>query len=80
MDYEATDAYYSRGAVTCVHNGTRFWIADDPANVATAIPERARRYRSIADAEQAAKTERSDYAWRGAFNWQAVPYFTIFNS
>jgi hypothetical protein len=58
--------------VTSVHNGTQFFISQDPAETATDIPTRAKRYARKAQATAAAKRATNDFGW----SWQVGRGFT----
>lgn len=60
MDYDAIDRDMSSWVVTCIKNGTRFWIADNEAETATDIWSRARRYRYFDLAESAMNTANAE--------------------
>lgn len=70
MDYEAFDRDAVQYLVSCVLNGTRFYLTDE--GMASDIQGRARRFRHYGEADAVAAEERKDYAWRGQAKWTAV--------
>ena len=69
MDYEAFDRDAVQYLVSCVLNGTRFYLTDE--GLATDIQKRARRFRCYNDADEHAHAEKRDPGW-GRFKWTAV--------
>lgn len=69
MDYEATDRDMASWVVSCVHNGTRFYLTIE--GTATDIPARANTWRWQDQADTAAHDARGEYAWQG-YDWQPM--------
>jgi hypothetical protein len=68
-DYEAIDRYMSSWAVSCVRNGTRFYLTDE--GLASDLPRRAAVYRWEDQAMRAAADAKAEKAWRG-FAWEPI--------
>lgn len=69
MDYNAIDRDMSSWVVSCVRNGTRFYLTEQ--KVASDILSRAARFRYNVIAAKVADLERDEKAWEG-FDWQAM--------
>jgi len=67
MDYEATDRLMSSWHVSCLHNGTRFYLTDD--GVASDIRSNAAVFRYLDRAEFAARKARMERSKSGAYSW-----------
>lgn len=61
-EFESIDRHMSCHVVTTVHQGTRFYIADNEAETATDILSRAKMYRWADQAEDAAKRAETEFA------------------
>ena len=69
MDHEAIDREMSSWLISCVKNGTRFYLTGE--GIGTDIRSRAAVYRYLDKAETIALLARTEEAWRG-FDWRAT--------
>lgn len=76
MDYDSTDRYMSSWVVSCVHNGTRFYLTDD--GMASDRLDRAytarwedTAYRTAESAKDERHAADGSPVWAG-FDWQPV--------
>lgn len=75
MNYEAIDREMSSWLISCVTNGTRFYLTDE--DVGTDLPGRATRHRWLDDAQAHAADQRKQRAWKG-FDWQPISCAEVF--
>ncbi len=77
MDYDREDRWASRGVAVATLHGTRFFLT--ATGCGTDVPDNAKVFRSLADAQQACDAANIDPAWgelRG--KWEAlIPYLAF---
>ena len=69
MDTETIDREMSSWMVSCIKNGTRFYLTGE--GIGTDIRSRGAIYRYLDRAEIIALLARTEEAWRG-FDWRAT--------
>lgn len=63
MDYDAIDRAMSRAVVRLTHKatGAKMYLSDNASETATDIPQNVKRFRSLADAWDAADRNAADF-------------------